>query len=230
MSTPGLFIAFEGGEGAGKSTQAAALESALLADGYHAALVREPGSTKLGDYLRSYLVAKKPIVPLAELLLFEASRAQLVTERIRPLLDDGAIVIADRFAGSTVAYQGHGRGMDLEQIRWLNDAATGGLYPDMTILLDIDPLVGLGRVNSRQLQLPLLMADAADRFEDEEIAFHKAVRQGFHEQDDKSDTWCLVEGNHSIDDVAAAVWARVNPLLPEKMSSNSPALTWVDPR
>ncbi|CAI8057231.1 Thymidylate kinase [Geodia barretti] len=206
MSTPGLFIAFEGGEGAGKSTQAAALESALLADGYHAALVREPGSTKLGDYLRSYLVAKKPIVPLAELLLFEASRAQLVTERIRPLLDDGAIVIADRFAGSTVAYQGHGRGMDLEQIRWLNDAATGGLYPDMTILLDIDPLVGLGR----------LMADAADRFEDEEIAFHKAVRQGFHEQEDKSGTWCLVEGNHSIDDVAAAVWARVNPLLPEQ--------------
>ena len=126
--------------------------------------MREPGSTKLGDYLRSYLVAKKPIVPLAELLLFEASRAQLVTERIRPLLDDGAIVIADRFAGSTVAYQGHGRGMDLEQIRWLNDAATGGLYPDMTILLDIDPWSSdwVAPI-SRQLQLPLLpmSADAA---------------------------------------------------------------------
>ena len=210
----GVFIAFEGGEGAGKSTQAAILETALLAQGYHAVLVREPGSTPLGDYLRSYLVESKPIVPLAELLLFEASRAQLVTERIGPLLDEGAVVISDRFAGSTIAYQGHGRGMDLERIGWLNDLATGGRYPDLTILLDVDPQVGLGRVNSRQLQFQLLMAETADRFEDEELAFHNAVRQGFRELEAGSINWCLVEGNHSIDDVAEVVWDKVRPLLP----------------
>jgi dTMP kinase len=209
----GVFIAFEGGEGAGKSTQAGILEAALRQKGYRTLLVHEPGSTPIGDYLRQVLIGGEPVSPLAELLLFEASRAQLMAEQIRPELNAGSIVVADRFAGSTVAYQGYGREIELERIQWLNDYVTGGRYPDLTILLDVDPLVGLGRVNSRQLQLPLLIADAADRFEDEEIAFHKAVCQGFREQEAGSDTWCLVEGNHSIDDVSAAVWARVCPLL-----------------
>ena len=163
----GVFIAFEGGEGAGKSTQASILHDALRREGYCTTLLREPGSTSLGDYLREYLIGERPVSALAELLLFEASRAQLMTERIEPLLNNGAVVIADRFAGSTIAYQGYGRGVDLERIGWLNDLATGGLYPDLTILLDIDPPEGLKRANRRkqeprqQLRLPL--GDAANR-------------------------------------------------------------------
>ncbi len=211
----GVFIAFEGGEGAGKSTQAAILEAELRSRGYQAVLVHEPGSTPLGDYLRQFLISGDRPDPRAELLLFEASRAQLIEQRILPELDAGSIIVADRFAGSTVAYQGYGRRIDLERIQWLNDYATGGRYPDLTILLDIDPQVGLGRVSSRQLPLPI--AGAADRFEDEEIAFHNAVRQGFRDQEAGSDTWCLVEGNHSIDDVAAAVWSQVHPLLDDRI-------------
>ncbi len=213
----GLFIAFEGGEGAGKSTQAGILHETLKDKGYHSALLREPGSTELGDYLRQYLIGGQPVSALAELLLFEAARAQLITEQIEPLLDAGAVVITDRFAGSTIAYQGYGRGIDLERIGWLNDFATGGCYPDVTILLDIDPLVGLGRVNSRQLQLSLPMTDGSDRFEDETVSFHDAVQQGFRKQAGQHpDTWRLIEGNRSIDDVAAAVWSAVRPLLPAR--------------
>lgn len=214
MSTPGLFIAFEGGEGAGKSTQSSLLESRLRTQGHRVVLVREPGSTGLGDYLRAYLVSEEPIVPMAELLLFEASRAQLVTERVRPLLEDGAIVITDRFAGSTVAYQGHGRGMDLNQISWLNDVATEGLYPDLTILLDVDTAVGLGRANRRQLQMALPMSGAPDRFEDQTSRFHEDVRRGFLAQAEAdSDHWLVVDANRSIDEVSSSVSTAVSGLL-----------------
>jgi len=218
----GVFIAFEGGEGAGKSTQASVLHDALRREGYCATLLREPGSTNLGDYLREYLIGERPVSALAELLLFEASRAQLMTERIEPLLDQGTVVIADRFAGSTIAYQGYGRGVDLERIGWLNDLATGGVYPDLTILLDIDPPEGLKRANRRkqeprqQLRLPL--GDAVtDRFEGEATNFHYRVSRGFLQQAAANpDAWQVIEGNRSIDDVAAAVWAAVCPLLPAK--------------
>ena len=209
----GLFIAFEGGEGAGKSTQAGRLEESLRQRGYCPVLLREPGSTPLGDHLRQYLVADQPVTPPAELLLFEASRAELMAQRIVPELADGAVVIADRFAGSTVAYQGYGRGLDLEQIKWLNNFATGCRYPDFTLLLDIDPAIGLNRVQSRQLSFGLLDTDA-DRFEDADIAFHSAVRRGFQEQAAADPQgWQVIEGNHSIPDVAAQVWDAVSPLL-----------------
>ena len=211
---PGVFIAFEGGEGAGKSTQAGLLKSHLQAEGRDPVLVREPGSTGLGDHLRKYLVAREPIAPLAELLLFEASRAQLVTERIRPLLDEGTVIIADRFAGSTVAYQGHGRGMDLQQISWLNDLATGGLYPDLTILLDVDPAIGLGRANRRQLQLALPISSAPDRFEDETSRFHENVRRGFLAQAEAdAERWTVVDANRAIDEVSESVQTLVADLL-----------------
>ncbi len=209
----GLFIAFEGGEGAGKSTQAAILESALQQQGYYPVLLREPGSTPLGDYLRQYLVADQPITPPAELLMFEAARAELMAQRIAPELSDGNVVIADRFTGSTVAYQGYGRGLDLQRIQWLNDFATRCRYPDLTLLLDIDPAIGLNRVQSRQLSFGLLDTDA-DRFEDADIAFHSAVRRGFQEQAAADPSaWHVVQGNHSIPDVANAVWNAVSALL-----------------
>ncbi len=209
----GLFIAFEGGEGAGKSTQAAMLEATLQRAGHHTALLREPGSTVLGDYLRQYLIGGQPVSPLAELLMFESARAELMAERVGPLLESGAVVIADRFAGSTIAYQGYGRGIDLSRIEWLNDFATAGRYPDLTVLLDIDPVIGLGRVNERQPQLALPMGDAPDRFEDETMAFHDRVRRGFLKQaEDDPATWRIIDGNRSIDAVAASVWNTVSPL------------------
>ena len=210
----GLFIAFEGGEGAGKSTQSGILCETLTQEGHNAVLLREPGSTELGDYLRQYLINDLPISPLAELLLFEAARAQLMAERIEPLLAGGAVVIADRFAGSTVAYQGYGRGIDLERIAWLNDLATGRRYPDLTILLDIDPVIGLGRVNERQSQLALPLGEAPDRFQDEIMAFHDNVRRGFLQQAGVGPgNWLLLDGNREVSSVTAAVWAAVCPLL-----------------
>lgn len=209
----GLFIAFEGGEGAGKSTQAAMLEAALQRAGHQTSLLREPGSTVLGDYLRQYLIGGQPVSPLAELLMFESARAELMAERVGPLLESGAVVIADRFAGSTIAYQGYGRGIDLSRIEWLNDFATTGRYPDLTVLLDIDPVIGLGRVNERQPQLALPMGDAPDRFEDETMAFHDRVRRGFLKQaEDDPATWRIIDASRSIDAVAASVWNTVSPL------------------
>ena len=210
----GLFIAFEGGDGAGKSTQAAILEDTLRQQGLRTLLLHEPGSTTVGDYLREYLVAKQPISSLAELLLFEASRAELVRERIVPATEDGTVVICDRFAGSTVAYQGYGRGIDLETIGTLNDIATQGRYPDLTLLIDVDPLVGLGRINSRLLQLALPIGDAPDRFEDEALAFHDRVRRGFLRQaETNAKTWRKIEGNRSVDEVSSAIWKEVCSLL-----------------
>ena len=209
----GLFIAFEGGDGAGKSTQSRILESALQERGFQTALLHEPGSTPAGEYLRQYLIDKRPISSLAELLLFEASRAELMAERIRPELKAGAVVICDRFAGSTVAYQGYGRGINLEKIAGLNCLATGGRFPDLTILLDIDPLIGFERVNSRQLQLSLPIGEAPDRFEEETMAFHDRVRRGFLKQaEDNPATWRIIDASRSIDAIANAVWNAVSPL------------------
>ena len=211
---PGLFIAFEGGDGAGKSTQATILEAALQREGYCTALLHEPGSTPVGDYLRRYLIADEPISEAAELLMFEASRAELTAERIIPALDAGLVVICDRFAGSTIAYQGYGRGLDLEKIQWLNDFTTRGRYPDLTILLDISPSIGLGRVNEQQPQLALPLGDGPDRFEDETMDFHHRVRRGFLKQaESNSETWRRIDGNLSIEEVAAAVWNTIRLLL-----------------
>ena len=222
----GVFIAFEGGEGAGKSTQAAILEAALKRMGHRTLLLREPGSTDLGDYLRDYLVDDRPISPLAELLLFEGSRAELIERRIKPGLADGAVIIADRFAGSTFAYQGYGRGIDLREVRRLNDLATGGRYPNLTILLDIHPAKGLGRVSERHLQMVLPFGDSLDRFEDETLAFHDRVRQGFLQQlADNPDSWTVIDGDQSIDDVAAAVWKAVGHVLPAETAAK---LTQID--
>lgn len=231
----GLFLAFEGGEGAGKSTQARLLCDALRAAGCHPILLREPGSTPLGDYLRDWLIDGPPLSPAAELLLFEASRAELTATVIIPQLAAGAVVIADRFTGSTVAYQGYGRGLDRQEIAWLNRFAAAGRRPDLTILLDLDPETGLTRAARRQptLDLPLPAPDTAslpapdtaptasnaappapDRFEDAALAFHHAVRRGFRQQAaDCPHRWQIIDARPPVADVAAAVWDAVAPLL-----------------
>ena len=219
----GVFIAFEGGDGAGKSTQAQRLYDRLRRCNRPAVLAREPGSTELGDYLREYLVNRRPLTPQSELLLFEAARAQLMADIIAPSLAAGKVVIADRFTGSTIAYQGYGRRMDLAGIEWLNDFATGGRYPDLTILLDIAPEASWERVQQRRQepgpgqQGRNRTADPAasgDRFEEETAGFHQQVRNGFIDQwRQQPDRWALIDAAQPADAIAAQVWAAVAPLI-----------------
>ena len=157
-----MFIVIEGGEGAGKSTQAERLYRRLQDHRCPATLVREPGTTSLGLHLREYLKSKRPLTPQAELLLFTAARAQLIHEHIQPSLERGLTVIADRFAASTIAYQGYGRRIPIDIINYLNDYATNGLNPDLTFLLDIDPEQGLHRIGRPQLQMSLSPNAIAD--------------------------------------------------------------------
>ena len=150
-----MFISFEGGEGSGKSTQAEMLVKCLVAAGMQVVPVREPGSTSLGQHLRRYLKDESvSLTSEAELLLFCAARAQLVAEVLGPSLIHGIQVVADRYADSTVAYQGYGRGLDLDVVDRTNNLATAGLRPDLTFLLDVDPVVGLARVQS-QVGMPM---------------------------------------------------------------------------
>ena len=172
---PGFFLTFEGGEGSGKSTQLLALARFLQDEGYPLLVTREPGGTGIGDDLRRILLDRTNfggINDRTELLLYQASRAQLVHQIIRPALERGLIVLCDRFSDSTTAYQGYGRGIDLTLIRQLSGAATGGLRPDCTILLDIHPAIGLARARIRKGQ-------NLDRLERETLAFHERVRQGY---------------------------------------------------
>jgi dTMP kinase len=165
----GILVTFEGIEGSGKSTQIALTEKYLEEKGYPCLVTREPGGTPLGEEIRRSLLDKDElrIDPLAELLLIEADRAQHVAEVIRPALDEGRMVLCDRFADATVAYQGYGRGMELTFIEEMNLRATGGLIPQCTIVLDYSVEKGMAR------------ARGEDRFEREDHRFHERVRAGY---------------------------------------------------
>jgi dTMP kinase len=163
-----LFITLEGGEGSGKSTQAKGLAARLEERGYGVCLTHEPGGTELGRAVQRLLEGEGVPAPLAELLLFVADRAQHVREVIAPALAAGKVVVCDRFADSTLAYQGFGRGLDVSLIRRLNDEATGGLKPHVTLLLDVAPEVGLAREGAQ--------LDVTGR---ESLEFHERVREGF---------------------------------------------------
>jgi dTMP kinase len=173
----GLFITFEGGEGAGKTSQLQALRSHLRAVGRDVVETRDPGGTPIGKQIRSLLLdpATGGIAAVTELFLYEASRAQLVHEVIRPALAAGRIVLCDRFTDSTVAYQGYGRGLDLDLIARLNALAADGLSPDLTFLLDLEPEVGLTRAAQRGTPRP----EQHDRIEGEILGFHQRVRAGY---------------------------------------------------
>ena len=175
---PGRFITFEGPEGAGKSTQAARLRAFLLEKGVEVVSAREPGGTKVGEAIRGvlqYNEAGEPPVPEAEVLLFEASRVQLVRQVFLPALERGAWVVSDRFYDSTSAYQGYGRGFGVATLGEINRFATAGRVPDMTFLLDLDVAEGMRRVASRAEKVRY------DRIEAEELAFHEKVRTGYLE-------------------------------------------------
>jgi dTMP kinase len=165
---PGLLITFEGVEGAGKSTQIALLRDSLMAKGYEVLATREPGGGPIGEAIRSILLSKEnPVTNRAEMLLFLAARAQLTEQTIKPHLDAGGIVLCDRYIDSTTAYQGYARGNDLELVSKLNEYATGGLKPGLTILLDLEPSHGLLRQQEH------------NRMEAQSLQFHERVRDGF---------------------------------------------------
>lgn len=236
----GLFIVFEGGEGAGKSTQAERLYQRLMEKRREALLVREPGTTPLGLHLREYLKSKQALTPESELLLFAAARAQLVADQIRPSLERGITVISDRFSGSTVAYQGYGRAVRRDVIDYLNNYATGGLNPDVTFLLDLDPEVGLHRVGKPQLQLALSPDASADagradveghrRFEDQPLAFHKRVRRGYLDLAESSLNWHQVDARLPEEELSEYIWRVASQFLPQTIARqtrvNSPAMLW----
>ncbi|MDP8215149.1 MAG: dTMP kinase [Candidatus Euphemobacter frigidus] len=175
----GVFITFEGGEGSGKSTQARLLAGYLKQEGYDVVGTREPGGTGIGDAIRAILLDPElsEMGNITELLLLAASRAQNVYERIKPALSRGAVVICDRFIDSTLAYQGYGRNFDLKLLKSLNRLATGGVTPDLTILLDLPPEIGLER--SKVLDKAEAKKGEGDRFEQEDIEFHLRLREGF---------------------------------------------------
>lgn len=171
MSERGVFITFEGGEGCGKSTQLAVVAEHLRSGGASVLALREPGGTVVGEVVRELLLdpSHESMNEVAELMLYEASRAQLVAEVIEPALRDGLVVLCDRFTDSTTAYQGYGRGLPLEAVGSLNSLATGGLVPTRTVLLDLDAVEGLRRAT----------AAATDRLEGLDEGFHARVRAGF---------------------------------------------------
>lgn len=179
MSLQGLFVTFEGLEGAGKSTQAKLLADRLTAAGYPVTLVREPGGTAVGEAIRGILADSQyeDMSPLTEVFLFAASRSQLVEQVIRPQLGEGGIVICDRYFDATLAYQGYGRGVHPTQIREISDICSWGVRPDLTFLIDIEPARGLSRVRTRSVETLTKL----DRFEQLDLGFFERVREGYME-------------------------------------------------
>ncbi|MFH1484957.1 MAG: dTMP kinase [Chloroflexota bacterium] len=206
------FITFEGIDGSGKTTQARLLYALLSEKGIRSLLVREPGTTALGERLRRLLSTPNlatdstPIEPMAEVFLFAAARAQLVQEIILPSLLKGVIVISDRYIHSTAAYQGYGRGIDLGTLDTINSVSTQGLKPDLIILLDLEPEEALTRRG---------MAKGARRFEEEELAFHQRIRRGYLDmaaQDPQR--WLIVDATLARKALSEDIWRRVRASLP----------------
>jgi dTMP kinase len=194
-----MFITFEGPDGSGKTSQIAPLVQYLQKEGYSVLITREPGGTQIGDQVRTILFDLENVAmhPRTETLLFLASRAQLVEEVIRPHLQKDGIVLSDRFADSTLAYQGYGHGNDLEQLRCLLEFATGGLRPDLTLLFDIEVETGLRR---REKGGDWNRLDAYD------LAFHQHVRAGYHRlAAEKPDRWITINAEQPPELVQAAV-------------------------
>ncbi len=224
-----LFISFEGGEGSGKTTQAEMLHRRLQHAGIPSLLVREPGTTPLGLYLRDWLKKETPkeeaLSHGAELFLFAAARAEFVAKVLRPALRvRNNVVVADRYADSTTAYQGHGRRLHMSDVATINRLATGGLMPDLTFLLDCSPLDGLKRVGSVQIRLPLESAETGaarrmdeegtQRFEQEDLGFHERVRAGYRaiaRQD--PERWRVIDAMGDVDAIGEAIWGLVREKL-----------------
>ncbi len=206
------FIVFEGGDGAGKSTQARALFRQMQRSGYQVILTREPGGTPLGESLRRLLKNRPGTTPLAEVFLFQAARAQLVQQVIQPALRQQTSVICDRFTASTLAYQGHGRGLDPLVIDQLNLLASLGLSPDLNILLDLPPQSVFDRKRVAK------MTAQGDTFDAAPQDFHQRVREGYLAQASQaaaqdSSRWLVLDATRPRRALALEIWQKVRPLL-----------------
>ncbi|MGA0867232.1 MAG: dTMP kinase, partial [Candidatus Nanopelagicaceae bacterium] len=203
-TTAGFFIAFEGGEGSGKSTQAMLLKEWLENEGMQVVLSREPGGTELGQELRKILLAKETghISPRAEALLYAADRAHHVYSKIRPALDLGKVVITDRYMDSSIAYQGAGRILSSEEVGRISRWATESLTPDLTIILDQSPEIGLARIAE------------GDRLESESLDFHERVRDEYAILAGADpERYLVIDATSSIDEISSQIRDRLRPML-----------------
>jgi dTMP kinase len=205
-----MFITLEGPDGSGKTTQIHRLYDRLVAAGYAPLLTREPGGTPIGDQIRDVLhsLANDDMVDTTEILLYSASRAQLVAQVIRPALEKGRLVLCDRYADSTMAYQGYGRRLDLDALQVITQFATGGLRPDLTILLDVDVQTGLGRKQA---------AEEWNRMDQQAIDFHQRTRAGYLAlAAAEPDRWITVDASGPVPHVAELTWQTVVQRLERK--------------
>ncbi len=203
-----MFVTFEGPEGSGKSTQIKLAHQFLTELGVPVVITREPGGTVIGDQIRETVhhVKNTEMSPVAELLLYSASRAQLVAELIRPSLEAGKVVLCDRYADSTLAYQGYGRGLDLTMLNDITGYATQGLKPDLTLLFDIDVQAGINRRT--------IGGEEMNRLDLESIQFHEKVRQGYHQLAAfEPKRWIFIEADRSI----KAIQQEVKVILKSKL-------------
>ena len=190
-----MFITFEGPEGSGKSSQLPALASFLERRGYDVVSTREPGGTRIGNQIREILMRmdNTELHPRTEILLFQAARAQLIEELILPSLAEGKVILCDRYGDSTLAYQGYGHGLDLDRLKMILEFATSGLKPDLTILLDVDVMVGLKRKKAKE---------EWNRMDAFELSFHERVRKGYHELVSQEPArWKIVDASQSQEQV-----------------------------
>ncbi len=211
----GCFITFEGNEGSGKSTQISLLAERLRSEGYRVRTTREPGGTPIGEEIRHTLkhsIQNAAMTPEAELLLMNASRAQLVRETIRPALNAGEIVLCDRFYDSTIAYQGYGRGLNLEIVRQIIDFAVGPTRPDVTILLVVPQAISEERLLARQSTLPFIR----DRMEEADRSFFERVAAGYQAiAAAEPRRFHPLEAVGSVAQMRSAIWKLVEPFLPK---------------
>ncbi len=190
-----MLVTFEGPEGAGKTTIISLIKEKLIMQGFLVCMTREPGSGAIGGLIRETLLHGEYLNAKTELFLFLADRAQHVTEVLQPAIKSGKIVLCDRYIDSTIVYQGYGRGFDLKLLKQFNEMATDGLRPDLTILLDIDPRIGLQRQQKK------------DRLDQESLEFHQKVRQGFlDETKQEPERWKVIDASLSLEEVSSQVY------------------------
>ena len=213
----GYFITFEGVEGCGKTTQIRLLADRLIAHGFTTTLTREPGGCAIADKIRAILLDadNSDMSPMTELMLYAAARAQHVTDVIIPALNAGHIVLCDRFCDATLAYQCFGRGIDREVIDILNTHACRKISPDLTVLIDCDPSVGLARARTR---IETSSGPREERFELEEPAFHQRVRKGYQQlAAEQPHRFIIIEGNASVEGTAKVIIEQVMARIPENL-------------
>ena len=203
------FITFEGIDFSGKTTQIELLLEKLKPHGINPMILREPGGTTIFEKIRDIWLSptNREMFKETEILLYEAARAQLVHQKILPILQKGKFVIADRFFDSTIVYQGYGRGLDMEEIRTINNTATRGLCPNLTILLDLPVDTGFERKSDGR----------QDRFENEGTSFHERIRQGYLElAAEEPQRWLVIDAGQSKEVIVDIIWQKLSPLLPRR--------------